>query len=146
MVLSPVPDLVDAVTAQILSFSEVQAVVANRVSGALQKAWDPMPKNAVVVTAASGPVLSGDDELGLFRSRLDFKCYGSTGREAMRTWRYIHSAICPDQSRRTSFVRDNCQVNSVMRERAPSLDTEEDTGWPRVTCSYIFIWSRASTP
>lgn len=138
------PDLIGALIARLRAVTEVTALTSTRISAALQDAWN-MPTHAVLLRAVGGP--PGDRQANILVTRLDVFCYGSTPLEAMRLWRLVDPALSPDQSVVSSFTQTvggvRCRVYDIVPERLASSDVEPDTGWPRVSATYLVRWSGA---
>lgn len=146
MVVAPRPDIIGAIIAQLRASTDLAALVSTRISGQWQDAWvDPAtgkPRSSVLIRAAGGP--AGKRQINLMRSRVDVSFYGSTGFAAMQIWAMLDAVFCPGQERTVGFRRSVngvlCSVGSVDPDGMPLSDVEEDTGWPRVVCSYIVTW------
>lgn len=74
----------------------------------------------------------------IIRPRIDIRCYGSSGLNAMTIWRALHSALEPPQIKQGGFhITDhgiNCRYLDIALENTP-MDMNDD-GWPMVFCTY----------
>jgi hypothetical protein len=142
MVVAARPDLLGAIIARLRAEADLTALTSARISGQLQDSW-AMPVHAVLVRLAGGG--PGKPHLAFKEQRVDVFCFGSTGFEATKVWRQLDAVFNPGQERQCSFIQSvggvNCRVYSVVPEREPSSEIEPDSGWPRVSASYLVRWS-----
>lgn len=111
-----------------------------RVSGALYKNWK-VPTQAIVIRRAGGPGTLYD---GWHRTRLDFWCYASNEREAVNLWRWLHPAICPDQSGIVGWTAAGCRVSNVLQEADPIPANDVDVRWSVLITPYVLTWREVS--
>ena len=140
------PDLIGALIARYRGLSGITTLTSTRISAALQDAWDPMPRHAMLLSGPIGsPATTASDQVvGKQRTRVDIFFYGATPYEAMRLWRTAHPYICPRQDTVTQFVQSGCRVGNVLREGGPTRGIEPDTGWPFVLATYVYDWIEGS--
>lgn len=97
--------------------------------------------NLVVIMPGRG----GRGELGLGQqeTRMDIFCYGERRVVANQIWRTLDFYLNPiGVRRRTSFTRNNCQVNSIIREGGDIRLTDPDSAdWPYTLGTYILNYN-----
>lgn len=153
MTLVPVGDVVLSTVDYLRTVPEVAAIVSTaagwqtgatsgassgpRISGARYVNWR-VKSAAVVVRRAGGP--PDNEHNGWSWTRLDVWCYGSTAREAVNLWRYVHPAVCPDQAGVVGWSAAGCRVANVIKEVDPIPIDDEDVDWPAILTPYLVRW------
>ena len=147
MVVAPRPDVVAAVIARLRSFSEITALTSTRITARSQPSWSGMPTYSVIARPRGGP--EWKPNLNLMISRFDVLCYGATDAQSAALWRQLDAVLCPGQERRAAFSQTvdgvTCRVGSVEHESMPITGTEDETGWPRTSCTYLVKWLGIAT-
>jgi hypothetical protein len=142
--ITALPNIVGAVNAQLRSFNEITTLVGSnppRISAELKREW-VMPTHAILLRRVGGP--GGDYWIQTQDTRIDVRCYGSTGYEAARLWQIVHAVLCPNPAasgRSVSFRKAHCIVYNVTQESSPISLIEPETNWPFTSVPYIFKWS-----
>lgn len=135
------PDVLGCLIGYLRAVPEVAALASTRISGAVQADWAPMPRHAVWLAHAGGP--GADLDVDHLLERIDVHCYGATAYEAMRLWRIVDPSLVPTrQGGNASSIKRTvggqvCLIYHLIPEGGPIGLVEQDSGWPRVTCSYI---------
>lgn len=106
----------------------------------------PPYSNMVIIYVGRGG--QGDIGLGQQQERVDICCYGVNANQAAKIWRAVDFYLNPlGVRRKTSFTRDNCQVNSILREGGPLRLTDPDAAdWPYTIASYIVNYNGEARP
>lgn len=96
----------------------------------------PFLNNIVIMTGRGGP---GDVGLAQQEERIDFFCYGSSETQCKKIARALIEYINPQSVRRkTSFTRNNCQVNKLIQEGGPlTLPDPDAADWPYTLVTYM---------
>lgn len=101
----------------------------------------PPYRNIIVIQPGRG----GEGDIGLAqqRERVDIFCYGANETRCARIWRAVDYFIMPWNARRkTSFTRNGCQVNTILKEGGPLRLTDPDAAnWPYTLGTYIVTYS-----
>lgn len=124
------PDVVRAVIERLKADVTLDALVSGRVFGLQLPPAEAasMPRAAVVVVASGG---AAQGETPLLQSRLDLRCYGATGYEAMSVWRAAYRALVPLR-RQTAFTAAGVRVLDAALESGPIQAIEPEVDWPLV--------------
>lgn len=94
----------------------------------------------VIETGRGGP---GSNDLKQQGERVDIFCYGTDESKCKKLWRALDAYLFPiGERRRTSFTRNNCQVNVITREGGPNTLVDPDlANWPYTLGTYIFNYN-----
>jgi hypothetical protein len=101
----------------------------------------PRFQNRIIILAGRGG--PGDVELGIQVERVDIACYGSNAGQCYKIWRALDFYLNPIGVRRkTSFTRNGCQVNTIVREGGPLRLVDPDAAnWPYTVATYLFNYN-----
>lgn len=154
MTLTPVPDVLKSTVDYLKTVPELSALVSTaagwtgggsgaRIAGAIGNLWK-VPSVSLRLRRAGGP---GPDPSynGLHRTRLDVWCMAGSERDAVNLWRYLHPAICPDQSRTTGWDMAGCRVTNVLAEVDPIPADDLEAGWWVLLAPYVLEYFESPT-
>ena len=137
------PDLLKAIIGHLLVNTTLTNLTSTRISGEFHNDWlasgDKAPSKSLLIRHNSD--VNNDPDTRISFTRMDVRCYGQTGFEAMKVWNVLKPTLCPGADARNSFSRGGCRVYQVGVESGPIRTLEPDTKWPVVFGSFIFMWS-----
>lgn len=145
-----VPDYIGALIVFLRSQDLLTDLVpAERITGTMPPFEDSRGrtpvKSWVVVLKAPGTT---HPYVPIIRPRIDIRCYGTSGFNAMNVWRALHTVIENPTVKKSGFhVTDhdiNCRYLDIMMETTP-IDLNDD-GWPMVFTTYRATIMEVMTP